>query len=397
MIINSRLDNDFYQFTMAQLIHENWHDMKVRYEFRNRTFSVPLGQRISLTQLKAEIEHVRQLKFTKAEINYLRGTGYFAQGFLNWLELTHELPPVQVWMENGHLKIEYEGDWQDAVFWETILLSLVSELYCQKYGILEAEGILRLHEKIRYLKQKGNLHFVEFGTRRRWSQEWQERVTSAMVNEFDGGQLLGTSNVLLAQTYGLYPVGTMAHQLFMVMAAGLTTDTSASLPTAQKIVMDAWGERYHEFPELMCLLPDTYGTKTLLDNYPTEDLQKWKAMRQDSGDPFEIGEYMIQKYNEGGVTRPVIVFSDGLDLRTMDLLYDRFNERAVVKFGWGTNLTNDLGFQSLSLVIKPKTANGYPCVKLSDNIAKATGDSGEIERYKKLAGYAVEYEKAAVY
>ena len=61
-----------------------------------------------------------------------------------------------------------------------------------------------------------------------------------------------------------------------------------------------------------------------------------------------------------------------------------FGDRTGVTFGWGTNLTNDLGFQALSLVVKPDAVDGIPCVKLSDNIAKATGAREEIDRYVAL-------------
>jgi nicotinate phosphoribosyltransferase len=78
------------------------------------------------------------------------------------------------------------------------------------------------------------------------------------------------------------------------------------------------------------------------------------------------------------------VFSDALDLRAMSLLHDAFGGRTEVTFGWGTNLTNDTGFEALSLVVKPDAVDGIPCVKLSDNIAKATGPRDEIERYARL-------------
>ena len=79
-----------------------------------------------------------------------------------------------------------------------------------------------------------------------------------------------------------------------------------------------------------------------------------------------------------------LVFSDALDLRDMSALHDAFGDRAKVTFGWGTNLTNDLGFEPLSLVVKPDSVDGIPCVKLSDDLAKATGPRDEIERYKRL-------------
>ena len=82
----------------------------------------------------------------------------------------------------------------------------------------------------------------------------------------------------------------------------------------------------------------------------------------------------------------LIVFSDGLDLGTIVKLADHFAGRIRVRFGWGTNLTNDVGFEALSLVIKVIEANGHRTVKLSDNLAKA-GEASDIERFKRIFGH----------
>ena len=55
--------------------------------------------------------------------------------------------------------------------------------------------------------------------------------------------------------------------------------------------------------------------------------------------------------------------------------------------GWGTNLTNDLGLDSLSIVVKAAEANGYGTVKLSDNPAKAMGSKEDVERFIRIFEY----------
>ena len=47
------------------------------------------------------------------------------------------------------------------------------------------------------------------------------------------------------------------------------------------------------------------------------------------------------------------------------------------------------GSRPLSLVIKVIEANGHRTVKLSDNLAKATGDAYDIERFKRIFGHTV--------
>ena len=55
-------------------------------------------------------------------------------------------------------------------------------------------------------------------------------------------------------------------------------------------------------------------------------------------------------------------------------LYRRFRDRTRVAFGIGTNLTNDLGFTPLQIVIKMVRCNGQPVAKLSDAPEKTMCD-----------------------
>ena len=47
-----------------------------------------------------------------------------------------------------------------------------------------------------------------------------------------------------------------------------------------------------------------------------------------------------------------------------------FEGRIRTSFGIGTNLTNDMGFEPLSIVIKMTRCNGRPVAKLSDSPGK---------------------------
>jgi nicotinate phosphoribosyltransferase len=58
-------------------------------------------------------------------------------------------------------------------------------------------------------------------------------------------------------------------------------------------------------------------------------------------------------------------------------------------FGWGTDLTNDLGLPANNIVMKAIAANGVGTVKLSDEQGKHTGSSDDIERYQKLVEEAL--------
>ncbi len=61
------------------------------------------------------------------------------------------------------------------------------------------------------------------------------------------------------------------------------------------------------------------------------------------------------------------MFSDSLTIPRVIELYLRFRGRARTAFGVGTNLTNDVGYTPLQIVIKMVRCNGQPVAKLSDS------------------------------
>jgi nicotinate phosphoribosyltransferase len=105
--------------------------------------------------------------------------------------------------------------------------------------------------------------------------------------------------------------------------------------------------------------------------------------RHDSGDPFEWGERLLKHYDNNRVDSKskVLVFSDGLDFDKVVSLYLRFKDRAKVAFGVGTNLTNDLGYTPLQVVMKMVRCNGQPVAKLSDTPAKNMCDDEAYVKY----------------
>ncbi|HVL39895.1 MAG TPA: hypothetical protein VM328_10945 [Fimbriimonadaceae bacterium] len=376
-----RLDNDFYSFTMGQFVWRHYPDVRVRYELRDRHGRLErLGQPVLqvLSRLVSEeIEVMRCERFTAQDLLYL-GTLGFDAAYLAWLASDHELPEVLVELRGDSLRVEYEGAWADAIFWETPLLALVSSTYSMSLTGMR-EGERRLAAKIDDLGASPNLRFMEFGTRRRYSRGWQRYVIDRLVGEV-GHQLLGTSNVEFAKEFDLRPLGTMAHQVHMVSGAV----RSGSLVDSQVDVLRRWEEMYGlAHRDWLVLLPDTFGTLHFLRDVAPDFLARWPAVRQDSGDPFEVGQWILDAWQAVGVPTHAkrLIFSDGLDLPSMSRLHARFSGETSVRFGWGTGLTNDMGVDPPSVVIKPVQANGLPCVKLSDDPAKATGDAEAVQQY----------------
>ena len=397
-IITSLLDIDFYKFTMGQLVLHRYPDVLVRYAFKNRTSSVKISEFVSEEDLRHELDEARKLRFNNSELHYLRGTNeyggrMFEEDYLEFLR-GFELPEYRLEVVDGELVIEVAGRWCETIYWETIILAVVNELYNDalmsrlsrfEREAVQAEGILRLKRKIKKLRAKPKLRFSEFGTRRRFSGEHQDYVVGVLAEEIPE-QLLGTSNVLLAMKHGLLPMGTSAHEMPMTMTGIMHGSDDEILASHNRALQDWWDEYGWG---LSIALTDTFGTDFFFRDMTKEQAHDWKGLRQDSGDPMVFGKKALAFYEGHGVDPKdkLLIFSDGLDVDTMIRIHGEFSEAIGVTFGWGTNLTNDVGFAPLSLVVKIVEANGHGAVKLSDNMAKAIGSSEDIERFKRIFGH----------
>ena len=406
-IINSLLDTDFYKFTMGQVVFFHHPAINVRFAFKNRTRDVLLSRIIKEEDLRRELDHVQTLKFNRTEMRYLRGATIgteqmFRNEYLHFLEHQLHFPSYRLECRNDNFTLEFEGDWAHVIYWEIYALAIVNELYYRailagksklEIDAIRANGVLRLAEKVKILKENPGIIFTDFGTRRRFARDWQDYVVETLAEELPESQFRGTSNVWLTMKRGLLPMGTSAHEMFMVLAGAMDTDDEAVRASYQE-VMRRWYEHYGF--ELSVALTDTFGSDYHFRVMTKRQAEVWKGLRQDSGDPVAFGEKAIQFYQSHGIDpcEKLIIFSDGLEIETIVKLYRHFRGRIKTSFGWGTNLTNDLGLKALSLVIKPVMANGRGLVKLSDNPAKAIGASEDIERYKRIFGHTVgEYKE----
>lgn len=410
-IINSLLDSDFYQFSMGQLVFHRHSDVQVGYVLINRKPKIRLADVISEQDLRRELDHVLTLQANNSELHYLRGTNEYGERMFreDYLEFFSgiRLPPYSLKVSDGQFDLRFEGPWANGIYWETIALPIINELYyralLKKMSRFErdcvfAEGQRRLMEKIKLLKGRPSIRFADFGTRRRFSREWQEYVNIALAAELPI-QLRGTSNVAIAMRLGLLPMGTSAHQLFMVMAS-LADKEHKDIIMSQREVLDEWWQEYGL--GLSIALPDTYGTQAFLrDVMSPEHARNWKGFRGDSGSLIEEGQRIIAFYQSLGIDsrEKLYVPSDGLDIKTIFEIENSMLLRGKIQLshGWGTNLTNDLGLEPLSIVVKPYHANGHPTVKLSNNLAKASGPPEVVGRYKTIFGYTGTYEQACTY
>jgi nicotinate phosphoribosyltransferase len=404
-IVRSLLDTDFYKLLMLQMIRHLHPQTAVTFSLINRSRHVRLADEIDESELRAQLDHARTLRFAKKELIWLAGNSFygqqrmFAPDFIQWLR-DFQLPPYQLRAVDGQYELRFEGPWTHTSMWEIPALAIVNELRARAamrdhgrfaLDVLYARAKARLWEKVERLRQLPDLVLSDFGTRRRHGFLWQRWCVEAL-KEGLGDRFIGTSNVLLAMDADLEAIGTNAHELPMVYAA--LSDTDEALRTAPYRVLADWQRHYGG--NLLIALPDAFGTQAFLRDAP-DWLAGWTGFRPDSAPPIEAGEAILAWWQAHGVDPrgKLLIFSDALDVDSIEAVHRHFAGRVRLSFGWGANLTNDFRgcdpegtdrLNPISLVAKVVAANGRPAVKLSDNSAKATGDPAEIDRYRRVFG-----------
>lgn len=406
-IIRSLLDTDFYKLLMLQLIWEQHPDVDVTFSLINRSRSIRIADVIPEEELRAQLDHARTLAFTNRELIWLAGntfygtTQMFKPAFIAWLR-EFRLPPYELSHRDGQYELTFSGPWTHATMWEIPALAIINELRTRavlrgegrfSLDVLYARAKAKLWEKVERLRALDNLVISDFGTRRRHSFLWQRWCVEAL-KEGLGPAVIGSSNVLIAMESDLEAIGTNAHELPMV-AAALAADDDA-LRQAPYRVLDEWRSTYAG--NLLVVLPDAYGTRAFLKDAP-DWVADWTGFRPDSAPPIAAGEEIIAWWASKGrdPRDKLLVFSDGMDVASIEETHRHFAGRVRTSFGWGTNLTNDFkgclpgggtALDPISLVCKVTQANGRPAVKLSDNPEKATGAPDEIARYLRVFGQA---------
>jgi nicotinate phosphoribosyltransferase len=400
-IVRSVLDTDFYKLLMAQTIFRRHKDAAVTFGILNRTTSVKLARLVDAGELKEQLDHIRTLSLSRGESTWLRGNMFygkrqmFAPDFIQWLE-GFRFPPYHLERRGDQYELTFEGPWIETTMWEIPALAVLMELHSRavtkgmgkfELQVLYARAMTRVWEKIGRLKALPDVSISDFGTRRRHGFLWQDWCVQAMIEGL-GPAFLGTSNCLIAMRREVEAIGTNAHELPMVYCALARNDRE--LAEAPYKVLRDWQEDYDG--NLRIILPDTYGTPGFLERAP-DWVAHWTGIRIDSGDPIEGGDLAIDWWRRRGQDprRKLVIFSDGLDVDSIDRIHRHFHGRVRVGYGWGTLLTNDFrglgangGLDPFSIVCKVISANGRPAVKLSDNPLKAVGPPDEAARYRHV-------------
>ena len=387
MIVRSLLDTDLYKFTMMQVVLHHFPGAQVEYQFKCRTEGVDLTPYVE--EIAREVGDLCQLRFREEELAYLRGLRFLKSDFVDFLGLfqfNEKYIRVTCGAAPGELAITIHGPWLHTILYEIPVLAIVSEVYfrrTQPRADLD-EGRKRLATKIDILRKvEPELDFKisDFGTRRRFSLAWHEEIIATLKREVPQ-YFAGTSNVWLAVRNGVTPLGTLAHEYMQACQA-----LGPRLRDAQVFALDKWAQEYRG--DLGIALSDTYGTDAFLRDFDMYFCKLFDGARHDSGDPFLWGEKMIAHYQKNRVDprTKTLIFSDQLSFPLAIEIARRFHGRARTSFGIGTNLTNDLGYEPINIVIKMTECNGQPVAKVSDAPGKTVSkDPGYLAYLRQVFG-----------
>lgn len=372
MIITSLLDTDLYKFTMMQVVLHQFPGAQVEYRFRCRNPGVQLAPHAQ--EIRNEIRSLCSLSFQEPELAYLRSLRFIKSDFVDFLglfRLNEKYVEVSA-LPSGEIDITIGGPWLHTILFEIPVLAIVNEVFFRNTQKVPdfVEGRKRLDQKIAQLQAPGlgELKIADYGTRRRFSRAWHEevlRVLAARLGTGAAGQFAGSSNVLYAMKLGLTPLGTMAHEYLQACQA-----LGPRLRDSQVFGFESWAREYRG--DLGIALSDVYGFNAFLRDFDLYFCKLFDGARHDSGDPFAWGERMIEHYRKHRVDPhgKTLIFSDALTVPRTIALYQQFRGRCQLAFGIGTNLTNDLGYEPLQIVIKMTRCNGQPVAKLSDTPGK---------------------------
>jgi nicotinate phosphoribosyltransferase len=371
MIVSSLLDTDLYKFSMMQVVLHQYPAAHAEYRFKCRNPGINLVPYID--EIREELHALCSLRFAERELEYLRSWRFIKSDFIDFLALFQlnakyvEIEPSA--RENGEIDIRISGPWLHTILFEVPLLAIINEVYFRNAhpNLDLAEGRRRLQEKISLLRETpgyAECRIADYGTRRRFSRQWQREVVTAL-HEGLGTQLAGTSNVWLAWQLDLRPLGTLAHEYLQAHQA-----LGPRLRDSQVAALEAWAKEYRG--DLGIALSDVYGLTAFLRDFDMYFCKLFDGTRHDSGDPFAWGERVLAHYQANRVDprSKILVFSDGLDIPKVMRLHEHFYGRCQLAFGVGTNLTNDVGPTPLNIVIKMVRCNGQPVAKLSDSPGK---------------------------
>ncbi len=129
MIVSSLLDTDLYKFSMMQVVLHQYPAAHAEYRFKCRNPGIDLVPYID--EIREELHALCSLRFTEAELDYLREWRFLKSDYIDFLALFHlnakyvEIAPSA--LDNGEIEISIRGPWLHTILFEVPLLAIVND------------------------------------------------------------------------------------------------------------------------------------------------------------------------------------------------------------------------------------------------------------------------------
>ncbi len=359
---NLTMLTDLYQLTMMYGYYKSGitdkeavFDVFFRETGKHRAYAVLCG-------VESIIDYINNLRFTDADIAYLRSLNLFDEDFLSYLKAFKFTGDIYA-MKEGTVVFPMEplvrvrAKILEAQFIETAVLVFVNH----------QTSIASKASRIKHVA--GDDPVVEFGLRRAHGADAGTLGARAAVI----GGCSSTSNVLCGQLFGTEIRGTHAHSWVMSFESEL----------------EAFRAYARCFPDSCMLLVDTYDTQksgvpnaiTVFRELREQGHSKNFGIRLDSGDLAYLSKQARIMLDEAGFEDVKIFASSDLDEYVIREL--KTEGARIDSWGVGTRLITSGDYPVLGGVYKlsAEVENGvlYPKIKLSDNPIKTTNPG-----YKKV-------------
>jgi nicotinate phosphoribosyltransferase len=399
-IITHFTDQDLYSFTVGLFYLTNFSEAIGEYTFvdRNQT-KYPKG---FAEKVMRQVEMMDGLSPTPEEVDFLKercGSYMYSWFFIFLHGLRLKSSEVSFWQdEEGLLHGKIVGPLWRTIYWEQPLLAIISELSHENDEIDESSEYEASYHRAYKMLREG-LDFTDMGTRRRFSKLHHSQVIKALCQaqeestlENGGHGFIGTSNVWFAMQYAKqYPwikcIGTMSHQMISAIAA-IYGPREANYEAIER-----WNKLYRG--AMGIFLFDCLGSKSFLHNFSKQHAKLLDGYRIDSGDNMKEFRRIYEALEQRGIDpkQKAVVFSNALQPETAIKIHKKVEGRMKDSYGIGTALTCNIRDVKPSNIVIKLTGiqltpyhEQIPCIKISSDLGKATGDTATISAYKTILG-----------
>jgi len=345
----SALLTDLYQINMMQAYLDHGETDTAVFEFFVRSLPARRGFLLA-AGLEQALDYLENLRFSAAELEWLRSTGRFGTNLLDYLGEfrfsgdIHAMPEGTVFFANEPI-LRVTAPLPQAQFVESRLIN-----------ILHFQSLIASKAARMVLAAPGKL-LVDFGFRRAHGAE--AGLMAARASYVAG--LAGTATVLAGRGFGIPIYGTMAHSFIETF----DDESKAFAAFAQSR------------PDNLVLLLDTYDTEAaarkvvaLAPRLKAAGIAI-RSVRLDSGDLAALSRSVRGILDAGGLADVTIFASGGLD---EDAIAEFVRASAPIDgLGVGTSLTTSSDAPVLDCVYKLQEYAGIPRRKRSANKATWPG------------------------